>query len=214
MDKILLSNDDIEFILKWRDEHKDLVRLGASPLKEVKLCCTESGYNITAIRNGSILEFRITKYGKKIGKLTFSIRKDGMYALIEDKTKLSNEDRHSILTVYASTMALIVFGKATIEGAEEAREITARTPSKKTQNRKGTGRTYILQKQFENSGVSHNGTHKSPNCMFNVRGHFRHYKSGKIVWINEFVKGKGKEHKQETTYKVKPNNMQYGGQHG
>ena len=32
--------------------------------------------------------------------------------------------------------------------------------------------------------------HKSPNGVFSVRGHFRKYKSGKIIWIDEYLKGK------------------------
>jgi len=64
MDKILLSSDDIELVLKWRDEHKDLVRLGMSPLKDVKIVCYESGYMITAIREGRMLRFVINKNGR------------------------------------------------------------------------------------------------------------------------------------------------------
>lgn len=33
------------------------------------------------------------------------------------------------------------------------------------------------------------GSHRSPEGVFNVRGHFRKYKSGKIVWIDEYWKG-------------------------
>lgn len=36
------------------------------------------------------------------------------------------------------------------------------------------------------------GEHASPKGEFSVRGHYRHYKSGKIVWINEYRKGEGK----------------------
>lgn len=41
---------------------------------------------------------------------------------------------------------------------------------------------------------SHN--HRSPEGVFGVRGHFRKYKSGKIIWIDEYVKGiKNEENK-------------------
>lgn len=42
MDKIVLYRKDIEFVLKWRDEHKELVRLGVNPLGAVKIVCTDS----------------------------------------------------------------------------------------------------------------------------------------------------------------------------
>lgn len=35
--------------------------------------------------------------------------------------------------------------------------------------------------------------HKSPNGVFSVRGHFRKYKSGKVIWIDEYLKGTEKE---------------------
>lgn len=31
--------------------------------------------------------------------------------------------------------------------------------------------------------------HKSPEGVFQVRGHFRRYKNGKVIWVNEFFKG-------------------------
>lgn len=37
---------------------------------------------------------------------------------------------------------------------------------------------------------SHN--HRSPEGVFSVRGHFRKYKSGKIIWIDEYLKGVNK----------------------
>ena len=40
----------------------------------------------------------------------------------------------------------------------------------------------------------------SPACSFTVRGHFRHYKSGKTVWIAEYRKGTGRS--RGKTYKI------------
>ena len=33
------------------------------------------------------------------------------------------------------------------------------------------------------------------SCEFQVRGHYRHYKSGKVVFVKPFEKGKGLEAK-------------------
>lgn len=35
--------------------------------------------------------------------------------------------------------------------------------------------------------------HKSPEGIFSVRGHFRRYQSGKVIWIDEYLKGIEKE---------------------
>ena len=37
------------------------------------------------------------------------------------------------------------------------------------------------------------GHHRSPDGVFEVRGHFRVYKSGKVVWIDSYLKGVNKE---------------------
>lgn len=37
------------------------------------------------------------------------------------------------------------------------------------------------------------GRHRSPDGVFEVRGHFRVYKSGKVVWIDSYLKGVNKE---------------------
>lgn len=35
--------------------------------------------------------------------------------------------------------------------------------------------------------------HRSPEGVFEVRGHFRHYKDGKLVWIDSYLKGTDKD---------------------
>lgn len=44
------------------------------------------------------------------------------------------------------------------------------------------------------------GSHASPRGIFTVRGHYRHYKSGKVVWVAEYKKGTGKQ--KGKTYKI------------
>ena len=39
--------------------------------------------------------------------------------------------------------------------------------------------------------------HRSPEGIFSVRGHFRRYKSGKVIWIDEYLKGIEKEERKK-----------------
>ena len=201
MDKIRLSTDDIEFILQWRDEHKDLVRLGMSPLKAVKIICFESGYTITAVREGKLLNFGINQNGKSLGKLVFKTLGNGMCSLVKNTTKLQSEDRQAVLTVYSSAMALLLFGRATIQQNEDdIREVAPHKPKKTSKKSKRNGYTYILTRNVKEPKLMAKGSHSSPSGTFSVRGHYRHYKSGKVIWIAEFTKGCGK--KKDKTYKV------------
>ena len=201
MDKIRLSTADIEFILQWRDEHKDLVRLGMSPLKAVKIVCFESGYTITAVRDGKLLNFGINQLGMSLGKLVFETLDNGMCELVKNTTKLQSEERQAVLTVYSSAMALLIFGRATIrQDVRDVREIVSKKPKKASNKSKRPGYTYILGRSGNEPHLMVKGSHSSPSGMFSVRGHFRHYKNGKVIWITEYTKGCGK--KKDKTFKV------------
>lgn len=54
----------------------------------------------------------------------------------------------------------------------------------------------IVFRLFEGKAYAVSTTaHKSPSGVFGVRGHFRRYKDGKVIWIDEYLKGLGKEEK-------------------
>lgn len=46
--------------------------------------------------------------------------------------------------------------------------------------------------------------HRKPDHEFSVRGHYRHYKSGKVVWIPEHQRCVGKGKERDKIYKVTP----------
>lgn len=202
MNKIRLSSADVDYILAWRDEHRDLVREGPSPLRAVKMLFPETGFTVTAIRSGKALSFSITQKGKSLGRLFYTVQKNGLYALTGDTTRLSEENKQSVLTVYASTMAMLVYGRTTIESDAEPRELEPAVlyddRDMTVRQRREKGYTYILRKH---NASGHGWHHRSPRGQFSVRGHYRHYKNGKTVWIAEYTKGAGK--KRATKYRLK-----------
>lgn len=44
------------------------------------------------------------------------------------------------------------------------------------------------------------GHHNSPSYEFEVRGYYRHYKNGKVIWVDGFTKCKGKGKPQNKNY--------------
>ena len=203
MNKVILTEDDLNFLLRWRDEHKDLVRQSTVPMKAIKIVCVDSGYTITCVREGATLRFAVNERGAGIGSLTFEMMSNGMCRLVKNRTKLSNEDRQAVLTVYCSLMALFVYGKSTTARVVEQIEKSERPstkPQKRSKKRKRNGATYILGRSVNEPQMKVKGSHSSPSCSFIVRGHYRHYKSGKVIWIAEYSKGTGK--KKSTTYRV------------
>lgn len=52
--------------------------------------------------------------------------------------------------------------------------------------------------------INQNGTHKINCPCWSVRGHYRHYKSGKVIFVENYKKGKERENKEpkSKTYTV------------
>lgn len=126
-----------------------------------------------------------------------------MWASVKNRMKVSEDDLRSVLTVYCSLMALMVHGRAEAP-AEQMPKVVRESIHKKPTNgckRKNSPRTtYILKSGNGALMAAPKGSHASPSGIFAVWGHYRHYKSGKVVWIAEYRKGTGK--KKSKTYKM------------
>lgn len=137
-----------------------------------------------------------------MGYVDYIVLPSGLCIGKEKKSKLRTDEAQDCLTVYCSLMALIAYadkrpGTETSVSHMETSGKTKRSAGK----RKGLSVTYLLS---ATSGVAHTveqaKERKKPNHAFSVRGHFRHYKSGKVVWIEQHVRCDGK--KKSKTYKL------------
>ena len=203
MNKMILTEKDILFLLDWRDKHKDLVRMFVDPVRAIKIDCIDSKCSITGIRSGNNVTLTVNQNGKSLGKMVFSAVSGGFCKMVKDKTKLSEENKQAVLTVYCSAIAFMVFGNETTEPTQQKQTIfesSAREAAKRKKNKSKNGFVYIIDHGGKMPKIKLRGSHASPNGQFSVRGHFRHYKSGKVVWIDEFQKGTGKT--KSKTYKI------------
>ena len=201
MDKIILTSKDVERVLQWRDQNIELVRLNAAPFKAIILEFPETKITIKAIRNGKEITFYISIHGNRAGKIKGLQMLGGFYNLIQNTTKLNSDDIQSILTVYSSLMALIVYHEpapAAPKTAKQQRNNKAAQKAKQQRNKSGL--TYILKTGSRGPQLVRRGAHASPAGVFSVRGHYRQYKDGRRVWIKPYKKGNGKE--KNKTYKL------------
>lgn len=89
------------------------------------------------------------------------------------------------------------------------REIECKQPSKKTEHKKNSGpnivrliRQYKLKKNWKTKVERRKAEIK---CQaWGVRGHFRHYKDGKVVFVQAYVKGKNRDQYQGKVYELLP----------
>lgn len=207
MDRVELTIDDVYNLIEWRDQHPAEVRSSPVPLKAVEIAIPHSGFRIKGIREDGTLRLHLSRNYEQFGNCTFTQTANGMWAATKNRTRgVSSEDLQSALTVYCSLMALMVYGRMesgpdpdkepSVKGNGLRPTNVTKSPTSKPVKRN----TYILHRANGALRVAPRGTHTSPSGIFTVRGHYRHYKSGKVIWISEYRKGEGK--KKKKTYKI------------
>ena len=204
MDKIILHTQDVETLLKWRDNNTDLVRRNAAPFKGIMLEFPDTNIIIKAYNDAGKIAFYLQLDGEKAGKITGRQLPGGLFQEKKNTTKLLKEDVQSIITVYASLMAFIVYhlpeAAPAAAAARDPRQNKTKKAGKARQQRQKNGITYIFNHSSSGPRIQQRGKHASPAGVFSVRGHYRHYKNGKTVWIRPYNKGTG-GHKDKT-YKL------------
>lgn len=201
MDKVELSVKDIEALLKWRDQHPQEIKSHPAPLKAVEIVMPHNGYRIKGIREGDQLRLHLSQNGTQLGNCRFVRRPDGMWASTRNRMQVGRDDLQAVLTVYCSVMALMAYGRREVEPQDTTPEPGSKpNPSKRPTKRKSKRTTYILRSINGALSAVPRGSHASPRGIFTVRGHYRHYKSGKVVWVSEYQKGTGK--RKGKTYKL------------
>lgn len=208
MDKIELKNSDTIALFAWKDEHKDLLYQMPAPLKAVEIDFVEAGLRVVGIRNRSQIKITLSAGFKRLGSKDFQIRGD---RLIEKKKRsmlVSDEQFMDAVTAYCALMALMTYGgKEAPEDldSDPAQQASVHKPPSAAGKRKPAKKqsrrvTYIIRNESGQLRVTSRGSHAKPKGIFNVRGHWRHYKNGRTIWIAEYKKGTGK--KKSKTYRT------------
>lgn len=142
---------------------------------------TSYGYKFSLLKKKQIAKGKLTVCSTEKNDLTIS------FDLINE-SELSEKDKvflsHTItvfLTAFVSANSFMWFGNLS-----ENKRIIARSSTK--ENKKN-----ITFRKFKESLYAVEfRPHRSPEGVFSVRGHFRRYSNGKIIWIDEYLKGKNK----------------------
>ena len=200
MDRIILSSKDVETLLKWRDNNADKVRHNPAPFKAIMLEFPETKINIKAYNDAGKIAFYLQVNEQKAGKITGQQLSGGLFQEKKNTTKLKKEDVQSLITVYASLMAFIVYHEQeTAAARQDPRQERPKNRGKAKRRRKN-GITYLFSGSGSGPRIHPRGHHSSPAGVFTVRGHYRRYKNGKTVWIAPYTKGSGTS--KGKTYKL------------
>lgn len=196
MIKIPLTINQINDLLKWRDDHKNLVRDLIVPFPECEII-SENGMKIRSVKdNGSenVYAFTVsdTNAHEVRGRFKYNIISKSVEQMFP---KLPEEDIQSAITVWASALAFVLnFHPEVIKKTSNSYEGTngCRRKEKSTQQKNCV--IYLNNVyQYTNSISPQKRKYTPCETQFSVRGHYRHMKSGKIVYIKPYEKNTGKK---------------------
>lgn len=198
MVKIPLTAEQVEKLLAWRDQHKELVRALVIPFPECSII-SENGMKIRAEYGGidGFYMFTVTDCNARSVKGKFVFDPESM-KVFHESPKLSQEETQTTITVWATVSAYIVnFQPELVEADRKEPKSSGATVHKaigKAAN-KASGRVvYLKPIVFTHEGENAVKRKYTPcENAFSVRGHYRHYKSGKVVYIQPYEKNTGKD---------------------
>lgn len=220
MNIIELTNDELQTVLKWRDENKDTVRNFKPFLVGGRIVVGDIfslSFSVFPIKE----RYSITiKYYANMQKLLtievetfpFGFTKvlDIRGTKVYERSKFSPEERNGIIQdmigVFFAVNAYFLH-RVTLD--EEIPEKIAKTHStgKETAHSQANRRVVKhLNKIYTIRGKnipSGSGAIRMRHCeAWEVVGHYRHYKDGRVIYIAPYCKGKNKNAIKGKTYKV------------
>ena len=213
MDKIYISQDGENKLFRWRDEHKNLVRNYKASTKKVKYILFYEMSNpiiITVIDSGeAMVDFTITRQGKRLDSFCYDRYRmtvnEKWYALKEPKSikEVKSAGRQEAISIHASTQALLnhrqrIEVNQGQEPGEDVKSIVEKVKSKERIQKKDNviKISDIIYTPVE-APTRGFRNYTKPTREISVRGHYRHYRSGKTIWIEEYKKNAGKDKKSK-----------------
>ena len=199
MVKIPLTIEQINALLKWRDEHKEIVRACVVPFPSCEIV-GENGVKIRTQQNKdfpSVYSFTVSntilhEVKGRFDYMTMTQR------VVHGAPQLSGDDTQTAINMWAILMAYVVnFEPDIVEKDQDEVDTNAKEPrsaSPRKQKRPENSVLYLNPVKF--IGESKNAAQRKytpPSCAFSVRGHYRHMKSGKVVYVHPYEKNTGKD---------------------
>ena len=217
MKKFYLSQNDVKYIDAWVDEHKEYISAKKMyiPFSCCRIYIDDADFYCTVILNEDKQTVKITcnKNGVCDGYIIYKSLETGNYKLIKNTLKRSQKGikydsiEQNLLHLVFSVFAILSYKdfSSTPEAIEPSlgeKETISMLPKGNKGRKRKDDFVYILKS--DKSGNRHfvlKGKRNGPNYEFGVRGHYRKYKNGKVIWVREYIKGKGKH--KDTKYKLR-----------
>ena len=200
-DSIVIPTNKVQDLFEWRNANKDLVHKFTPYLEDVVI--KVGGLSIHVEKSPDLtMSYRFTVYNTEekllvqdwnrhtmIGNISYNkVPKD-----IIENDEMAKDYAQSVISSYCTLMAYMGRDKEIVT----KKEITQKkVKDRKKKGGKGKKVTYIRNTVYTVTGdfkmePETKRTYTPSKEPFKVTGHWRHYKSGKIVWVDGYTKGKG-----------------------
>lgn len=189
--KLLLDYEADTYLREWAAENKRFA-VGCPPLaSDYELIFENFAQRLFVHKRLYGFQFQFKEDSELFAKGKIELNADGdtdynlAVNLSEKASNLSQEAKSTILSIlkgyigtFLNANAFLMYGNI----LNEKEYIAAG---------RNEGVTKVITfRKFKNKVYAvHTSAHKSPEGVFSVRGHFRHYKDGKVVWIDSYMKG-------------------------
>lgn len=204
MDKVILSQkESIETLIEWRlknhDLHRKMLKERTYPLRALEIHLTEAETKFKLFLN-DVIKISVNVGGQSYGSAYLKPDDDGVWECFKDNIKLPVKVKESLCEVGSSVLLAMLHSSTYAESKVKDAENSHISKDKKSHPRKKSQKkhkpankenvVYVVRFDKDKKPyVIGTGHHRSPEHAFAVRGHFRHYSDGKVVWIEGYVKG-------------------------
>lgn len=220
LDKIDLKQGQLKSLFNWRDKHKDLIYSAKSAILSgvirvedvYKLVFEEKGNNVLfkyltntemLVRDGEFIMPLAFIWNKKTKNVTvvFDAVFSGVGNIEDVKAAYRQDLISSAISVRQSLMAYMEHTKDSPKYVHTDYEKVMKKKKGKRKNGKSNSRTrvsYVTNKVYSldfasDDKIADNKREYNRHIeSWGVRGHLRHLKSGKSIWINPYKKGTGR----------------------
>lgn len=181
MDTIFIDTETSEALDEWGAENRDYVRIDSFYFTKCKVVVKDLDIECY-VEHTKKNKIRIKYNSTTAAKVEFV--RDGIldndYTVKVQKLNpdFPDESIKSCVATYLLINGYLFFGNL-VENK------TVKTQGKND----GEDKVIVFRKSKGKVYAINVGSHRSPEGVFSVRGHLRHYKSGKNIWIEEYVKG-------------------------
>lgn len=210
LDKISLTDKEVDLLFVWRNNHKEYVRNYKPALLkgliELRLHEDNTVYHrqvFETVENETV--FTLYNNDEVIYKLKWL--GNNTAEILESKYQFESDEKSfkynsSIISIYASLMAYIEYYSDKKEYVEVKEVSTLSNKRQNNNNKKKNSNKkkppIRIKRKVYKVNVSKEATvldkkrYERKAESWTVKGHWRNMKSGKKVWVKPYVKGEGK----------------------